>query len=50
MTSADAIVDIFETEGVEYVFGLPGSQILEVVDVETDAGALEPPVFMQDDD
>lgn len=31
-TSADAVVDILATEGVEYVFGLPGSQILEVVD------------------
>jgi thiamine pyrophosphate-dependent acetolactate synthase large subunit-like protein len=30
--SADSVVDILETEGVEYVFGLPGSQILDIVD------------------
>jgi thiamine pyrophosphate-dependent acetolactate synthase large subunit-like protein len=30
--SAETVVDVIETEGVEYVFGLPGSQILEVVD------------------
>ena len=30
--SAHSIVDILEREGVEYVFGLPGSQILDVVD------------------
>ena len=30
--SAETVVDIFETEGIEYVFGLPGSQILDVVD------------------
>jgi thiamine pyrophosphate-dependent acetolactate synthase large subunit-like protein len=31
-TSAEALVDVLEAEGVEMAFGLPGSQILEVVD------------------
>ena len=31
-TSADAVVDVLATEGVEHVFGLPGSQILDIVD------------------
>lgn len=30
--SAHSVVDILKKEGVEYVFGLPGSQILDVVD------------------
>lgn len=30
--SADAVVDVIEAEGIEHVFGLPGSQILDVVD------------------
>jgi thiamine pyrophosphate-dependent acetolactate synthase large subunit-like protein len=30
--SADALVDVLAREGIEYVFGLPGSQILDVVD------------------
>lgn len=30
--SAEAVVDIMEAEGVTHVFGLPGSQILDVVD------------------
>jgi len=29
---ADEVVRVLETEGIEYVFGLPGSQILDVVD------------------
>jgi acetolactate synthase-1/2/3 large subunit len=32
MNSADALVDILTREGVEHVFGLPGSQILDVID------------------
>lgn len=32
VNSADAVVDVLEAEEVEYAFGLPGSQILEVVD------------------
>lgn len=40
-TSAEAIVDVFEAEGIEYVFGLPGSQILEVVDGVTRRDGME---------
>lgn len=39
--SAETVVDIFETEGVEYVFGLPGSQILDIVDGVTRREGME---------
>ena len=39
--SAESIVDIFEMEGIKYVFGLPGSQILEVVDGVTRRDGME---------